>query len=123
MNAPSPLTWFEIPVRDLSRATSFYETVLNTKLRPLAPNMSVFPYKAGHASGCLITMEGRAPSRDGTLIYLDTQDADGGLDAALARALASGGKPILARTDIAEHGFIAIFEDCEGNAIGLHAEP
>ncbi len=123
MNAPSPLTWFEIPVNDLSRATAFYETVLNSKLRPLAPNMSVFPYTLGHASGCLTSIGGRAPSREGTLIYLDTRDVDGGLDAALARALESGGKPILPRTDIAEHGFIAVFEDCEGNAIGLHAYP
>lgn len=119
----SPLTWFEIPTTDLERATTFYETVLSTKLRRSYPNMRVFDYTLGFPSGCLIDRTPMKPSRDGSLIYFDAAHLDGGLDAALARALESGGKPIVPKTDIGEHGFIAVLEDPEGNAFGLHESP
>jgi predicted enzyme related to lactoylglutathione lyase len=119
----SPLTWFEIPVHDLERATTFYETVFATTLRRSDPNMSVFNYTLGYPSGCLVKSDHMVPARTGTLVYFDAAHLDGKLAAALARALESGGRPIMPRTDIGEHGFIAVFEDPEGNAIGLHENP
>lgn len=121
----SPLTWFEIPTTDLERATTFYETVLQTTLRRTYPNMRVFDYTLGYPSGCLVDRTGTPmkPSRDGSLLYFDTTHLDGGLDAALNRALESGARPIVPKTDIGEHGFIAVLEDPDGNAIGLHQNP
>lgn len=121
----SPITWFEIPTTDLERATTFYETVLSTTLRRSYPNMRVFDYKLGFPSGCLVERADTPmkPSKDGSLVYFDTSHLDGGLDAALNRALESGAKPIVPKTDIGEHGFIAVIEDPEGNAIGLHQNP
>ena len=34
MLAASAITWFEIPSKDLDRATQFYEDVLGVKLKP-----------------------------------------------------------------------------------------
>lgn len=119
----SPVTWFEIPTTDLDRATTFYETVLGTTLRRNYPNMRVFPYTLGYPSGCLIKADYMVPAKAGSVIYFDVSGVDGKVSAALARALESGGKPIVPKTDIGEHGFIAVVEDTEGNAIGLHEEP
>ncbi|HRE90218.1 MAG TPA: VOC family protein, partial [Myxococcota bacterium] len=63
------------------------------------------------------------PSRDGSLIYFDVTSKDGKLDTALNRALESGATLIVPKTDIGEHGFIAVVADPEGNAIGLHENP
>lgn len=121
----SPITWFEIPTTDLERATTFYETVLTTTLRRSYPNMRVFDYTLGFPSGCLVDRAATAmkPSRDGSLVYFDVTAKDGKLDAALNRALESGGTLIVPKTDIGEHGFIAVISDPDGNAIGLHENP
>lgn len=117
----SPISWFEIPVTDLQRATTFYEATLGTTLR-VHDDMRVFPYQLGYPSGCLMKSAQCLPSRPGTLVYFDVADKDG-VAAALDRALAAGGKTVVPKTDIGEHGFIAIVEDTEGNSIGLHEGP
>lgn len=117
---PSPITWFELPATDLERATRFYETVLGAPLRRDYPQMHVFPYTMGYPSGCLVVRETSVPAAQGTLIYFDTRGVDGQLSGALARALESGGRPIMPKTDIGPHGSIAVFLDTEGNAVGLH---
>ena len=113
----SPISWFEIPVTDLQRATAFYEATLGTTLR-VHDDMRVFPYQLGYPSGCLIKSPYSVPARTGTLVYFDV--AKEGVATVLDRALAAGGKTVVPKTDIGEHGFIAVIEDTEGNAIGLH---
>ena len=55
----------------------------------------------------------------GVIVYLD---ADGTLDAGLARVERAGGQVILPKTDIGPPGFIALVRDTEGNLVGLHSE-
>lgn len=111
------ITWFEIPVADMARATKFYETVMATTLKVDADGMAVFP--ADGITGCLVKRDGSAPSRDGVRIYLDTGKA---LDAVVARVEKSGGKLVLPRTAIGPNGFIAVMADPDGNHVGLHQE-
>ena len=116
------LNWFEIYVADFARAQRFYETVLDeTFSRTDIPDgkMAIFPYdsEAG-VGGALTQMEGRQPSDSGTLVYLNV---DGKLDAVLGRVEAAGGKIVRPRFAIPPHGFIAIIQDTEGNAVGLHS--
>lgn len=128
MTAPvtSPISWFEIPTSDLSRATRFYESVLGASLRPSGDDgypMSVFPYTVGYTGGALVADPNRKPSASDHRIYFSVDHAPGGLDGALARAAASGGKVVLPRTGIGPNGFIGIVADSEGNVVGLHAHP
>jgi predicted enzyme related to lactoylglutathione lyase len=81
--------------------------------------MAIFPYdNMNGIGGALTVMEGCTPGAGGTLVYLNVE---GDLDAVLARIPPAGGKVIRDRLAIPPHGFIAIFEDTEGNVVGLHS--
>ncbi len=116
----TPITWFELPTTDLTRARAFYETVLSVSLRQEdfgGMPMALFPYEPGGVGGALIQDARCAPSRDGAVVYLD---ARGELDACLARVAGAGGRVLVPRTDIGQPGFIALIQDTEGNRVGLH---
>jgi len=116
----TPITWFELPVKDLARARGFYETVLSVSLHEEVFSgmpMALFPYERGGVGGALIQDARHVPSRDGAVVYLDT---GGALDACLSRVAGAGGKVLMPRTDIGEPGFIAFVQDTEGNRVGLH---
>ena len=116
------VNWFEIFVSNMTQAQTFYETILDEKLT-LAEmegcSMAIFPFaeNAG-VGGALTQMEGHKPGAGGTLVYLNVE---GKLDAVLDRVPAAGGKVVKGRTDISPHGFIGLFEDKEGNIVGLHS--
>lgn len=120
----NPVNWFEIPVADMARAKKFYETTLGIQIAEteMGPNrMGWFPMEMGAAgsAGTLIQGDGRKPSHEGTLVYLHVDKIDPTLEA-IQKA---GGKPLMPRTSIGEHGFIAHFEDSEGNKVALHESP
>lgn len=114
--------WFEIPVSDLKRAKAFYESVTTLSLTSMdmgPSQMAMFPggpTEAG-AAGALVLTEGYTPSHEGTVIYFATDD----IVAFLARVSAARGKTLVEKMSIGEFGFIAQFEDSEGNRVGLHA--
>jgi hypothetical protein len=115
------LNWFEIPVRDLDRAVACYETLLDAKLRrELFGGLpyGVFPYESPGISGALVQDPRRAPSATGTLVYLN---AEGQLDAILARVEKAKASIVLPKTAIGPDGFIAIITDTEGNHVGLNS--
>jgi predicted enzyme related to lactoylglutathione lyase len=115
------LSWFEIPVTDMQRAVTFYNTILGIQLKITEPGpgfaMATFPSEGG-VSGALVRGEGRAPSTDGTIVYLN-----GGTDcgAILDRVAAAGDKLIQPKTSIGEFGFLGIFVDTEGNRVSVHS--
>ena len=109
--------WFEIPVRDESRARKFYEAVLDTKLTTMsdgANEMYAFMGNDGPA-GCLTTLDS-SPMAGGVLVYLSCED----IQRALQQVTANGGSIVQDETDIGVHGFCAHFTDSEGNLIALH---
>ncbi len=117
------LDWFEIPVRDLSRAQSFYEALLGTTLRREEIGdsaLAVFPYAESGVGGCLMAGAGAPmPSASGTLVYLN---ADPSLDAVLARVERAGGRIATPKVQLpGDMGVFAHVTDSEGNRIGLHA--
>jgi predicted enzyme related to lactoylglutathione lyase len=115
------INWFEIPVRDLDRATRFYEAMLGKKLKRetmAGMPMATFPTGAMQdVGGSLVSDPKRAPSDQGALVYLDAPD----LDDCISRASSAGGRIELPKTDIGGPGHIAIVVDTEGNRVGLHA--
>jgi uncharacterized protein YbjT (DUF2867 family)/predicted enzyme related to lactoylglutathione lyase len=114
--------WFEIPTKDLKRAQTFYQHTFEVQLslHEMGPlKMAWFPMSMGAAgsAGTLVQGETYEPSHKGTLVYFTVQD----IDRTLARAKEKGGKVITQKMSIGEHGFVAHFEDSEGNRVGLHA--
>ncbi len=116
------VVWFEIPVNDMARAQKFYEAVFGVKTTPdeMGPmKMAMLPWAQGApgAAGALVQGPGLTPSHAGTVVYFSVDE----IDAALAKVNKNGGKTLVPRTSIGEHGFFAHFEDTEGNRVALHA--
>jgi predicted enzyme related to lactoylglutathione lyase len=118
------ITWFEIPVRDMTRAQRFYETLLGAPLEREKmgdSELAVLPYerKAG-VGGCLLAGNGAPPpSASGTVVYLNAAPS---IDAVLARVEAAGGRVVLPKTALPDGmGFFAHLTDTEGNRVGVHA--
>ncbi len=114
--------WFEIPATDLERAVKFYESVFRIKMSrnemgPLKMAWFEWTEDAPGAAGSLVKADGYAPSLAGTLVYFSVDDIDG----TLTRVKAGSGKTLMPRTAIGEYGFIAHFEDSEGNRVALHS--
>jgi predicted enzyme related to lactoylglutathione lyase len=128
MTFKNAISWFEIPTTDLERATSFYETIFDTKLIPLDMpqlQMRMFPLEdmMPGVGGALSYSPGfYSPSAtEGTLVYLN---ANPDVQIVLDRIEAAGGKIALPKTEISpEHGHMAVFIDTEGNRVALHSVP
>ncbi|HSU39679.1 MAG TPA: VOC family protein [Polyangiaceae bacterium] len=112
---------FEIPVTDMERAVRCYETLLGQRLRretfgglPYA----LFPHEEPGVSGALVCDPKRSTG-GGTLVYLN---ADGQLDAILARAEQAGASVSVPKTAIGPEGFIALVRDTEGNHVGFNEQ-
>jgi len=121
MNA-NPVGWFEIYVRDLARASKFYESVLQVKLQPTENSpvsMSTFPMEqeAPGAPGALVHMTGFEPGGNSTLVYFTCEDCA----VQERRVTKAGGRIQKPKESIGEHGFISLAFDTEGNMFGLHS--
>jgi len=122
------LTWFEIPVSDIDRAKTFYETILDIEMViqadgnneavffPFNPN--VVQATSGRVTGVLSRTERNSPSSNGTVVYINASPS---IQTVLDKVEKAGGKVIVPRTKMPA-GFIAIIIDTEGNKVGLHAE-
>ena len=122
------ISWFEIPSTDLDRATRFYETIFQVSLFPMdlaQIRMRMFPVDdpSTGIGGAVVYAEGfyQPSNTDGPLIYLN---ANPDVQIVLDRVEAAGGKILVPKTEISpEYGYMGIFQDTEGNRIGLHSVP
>lgn len=124
----SAISWFEIPSKDLDRATKFYEKIFGVSLIPMdMPNirMRMFPVEDQMADigGAVVHSDGfhNPSATDGPLIYLN---GNPDVQKVLDKVEAAGGSIIVPKTEISpEYGFMAVIIDTEGNRIGLHSIP
>ncbi|GAB3180557.1 VOC family protein [Telluribacter humicola] len=114
----SLIAWFEIPTADINRAAQFYGALLATDLSVLdlgALKMVLLP-----EGGALVQHPtAYHPSHEGPLLYLD-----GGEDMAelLSRVEIAGGKIIREKTQVSpSFGYMALFEDTEGNRLAIRS--
>lgn len=118
----SYLSIFEIPATDLTRAITFYESVLDIKIEEYdmgEMKMGVMPYENQSIIGTIVEGADYKPSANGITIYLNGGDD---LQIILDKVSNSGGSVITPKTPHAdESGFFAIFHDSEGNKMGLHS--
>jgi predicted enzyme related to lactoylglutathione lyase len=122
------ITWFEIPVYDIDRAKTFYETILDIEMvmRKDGDDEAVFfPFNphivqatSGRVTGVLSKSERNTPSDNGTVVYINASPS---IQTVLDKIEQAGGK-IIAPKMQSPAGFIAIINDSEGNRVGLHAE-
>lgn len=117
------VNWVEIPVKDIDRAKKFYGIIFNAEIADL-PH-PYYKYAAlpsdvanGGVGGALVEGEGYEPSDKGSLIYLNGGDD---LSVCLSKVEKAGGKIILPKTSLGANGFIAQFEDTEGNKVAFHS--
>ena len=118
--AKNPGGYFEIPVADLERAMRFYSSVFGydfTRETIHGNEMAMFPLdmNAEGITGALSKGEVYVPSKHGTLIYLNVDN----IDETLKRVLAHGGHMLFPKAQAGSHGFVAEFEDSEGNRIAI----
>jgi predicted enzyme related to lactoylglutathione lyase len=116
----NPVIYFEIPVHDIERAIKFYKAVFNFDFgKETIDNyeMALFPFAEENSgiSGALAKGEIYNPTKDGVVIYFSTEN----IDEALELAFSNGGQILYPKTDNGI-GFVAEFEDTEGNRIALY---
>lgn len=111
----NPVSYFEIPVRDMDRAVLGYRLV---REQVDGNEMALFPAVEGGsgASGALAKGEVYVPAMTGPIVYFATAD----IEKTLGLAGANGGKTLYPKTAVGKNGFVAEFADSEGNRIALH---
>lgn len=126
------ISWFEIPTKDLKRATKFYEEIFDIKMIPLdlqELQMSMFPLEnptgvgSAGVGGALVYHKTfyKTSMTDGPLVYLN---ANPDVQLILDRIEKAGGIILVPKTEISpEHGHMAVFQDTENNRVALHSVP
>lgn len=118
--------WFEVAVSDMDRAIKFYQTVFDFKMErnKIGPlEMAWFPWTEeglGSPGSLVKHKDFYKPSMEGSLLYFTAHSGD--LSNELSRVEAAGGKVLQPKTLITEEiGYMALFEDCEGNRMAMHS--
>ncbi len=116
---------FEITADDMKRAQKFYGDVFGWKgekdevaeyvmltTTPSDPKNMNRPKEPGAINGGMMVRTGKIKS---PVITIAVDD----LDEALKRIEKAGGKVVVGKTNVADYGFSAYFQDSEGNVLGL----
>lgn len=119
----SRVTWFDIPVSDLTRAIAFYEVLTGDQLMrfPVGEDKetALFAAEEGGSAGCLFLAPEDKPSHIGSRVYFD---AGPSIEHWLSRVKPAGGRILVDKTEIGGgRGVYAYIEDSEGNRVGLTA--
>lgn len=125
MTNSNPISWVEIPVKDIDRAILFYNTIMGWKMEKQIFGdtlMAWFPnYPTTYgSSGSLIQHKSDYIVSDtkGALVYFKCKD----ISETLSKIDLAGGKIVQGKTLInKEHGYMSIVLDSEGNRIALHS--
>jgi len=121
----NPVGWFEIYVKDMTRARKFYEGLFDTRLKELkspAGELEMWSFEGDQSSygtpGALVKMKDMPPGGGlTTLVYFMCQDCA----VQEAKVPKLGGRIERKKMSIGEYGFICLVYDTEGNMIGLHS--
>ncbi len=120
------LNWFEIPVSDIERAQDFYEGIFDMDMAEMQEMMGMkmvgFPIEMGNGKvgGALVESQYHTPSQTGAVVYLN---ANPDIQTIIDRIEDCGGEVTMPRTLINDEiGYMAFFNDTEGNRVALHAQ-
>lgn len=114
------IVWVDIPVRDMDRASAFYEHFTGLAVTPFPGESSVAVIGDPANNERLVSADlyvGGVPSHDGPTVYFG---ARGDIDGMVARAVEAGGTVLSPKASMGEMiGWVAFIEDTEGNRIGV----
>ena len=121
----NPINWVEIYVDDIERAKKFYSTVLQKQLQDANTDgncqMVFLPGSencdAPNACGALVKHDKIKAGGNSVIVYFQSEDCQVEQD----RVEAAGGKIMMPKFSIGEHGFASWCIDTEGNIFGLHS--
>ena len=124
MTKMNAIGWFDIYVNDLTRAVTFYETVLGQKLEEIVDpteqsQMMSFPadMSAYGAGGALTKSDHASPGIGGTIVYFSVADCS----VEEAKVADAGGVVVRPKFSIGEFGWVTLCQDTEGNMFGLNS--
>ncbi|MEO1049725.1 MAG: VOC family protein [Bacteroidota bacterium] len=112
---------FNIPVVEFERAVQFYSTLLNYEIQTTDFNgikLGFFAcdHENGGVGGTLLSDPSATPSKMGTMVFLHAGED---LQQALDR-MPDTGDVVVPKSPLGPNmGFFAIFDDSEGNRVGL----
>ena len=113
---PSPVVHWEIGGHDLDTLAAFYGELFGWEAAAFDPDYRLVTLEEGAGGGLMRCREGMPAY---VTIYVAVDD----LDATLAKVKDLGGVPLVPPTPIPGVGAFALFQDPEGNTIGiLHPE-
>ncbi len=116
------INWFEIPVKNFSRAKAFYATLFDAEIQEMPHPTYKYGLLPGDmqngVTGGIVEGEGFEPSMTGVLIYLNGGDD---LSVPLSKVEKAGGKILMPKTAIGQNGFMAHSADTEGNKVAFHS--
>lgn len=117
----NPVTYFEIPVLDLDRAIKFYTSIFNFSFQKEIIDhyeMALFPFSESFQgiTGALVKGDVYKPTKEGVIIYFHTES----IESTLELVQKYPAKVLYPKTSVGSNGFVAEFEDSEGNRIALH---
>lgn len=114
----APVAWFEITSPDPTRLVTFYRELFDWTISddPESGYSLVDTGAAGEAIGGGIGATQGPDDPGGVTVYMRVED----LQAALGRAEALGGKPLVPPTDLPDgYGRFAMLADSDGHTVGL----
>lgn len=124
MAKTNAIGWFDIYVKDMKRAATFYEKVLGLKLEKMGDptgetQMMSFPdnMTSYGAAGALVKSAHSAPGVGGTMVYFSVDDCA----TEEARVAKAGGKVVRPKFSIGDFGWVSLCTDTEGNMFGLNS--
>jgi predicted enzyme related to lactoylglutathione lyase len=112
------VVWADIPVTDMKRAAAFYSHVTGEPVEVMPGSGDAVAVIGNPDSRVSADLHlGGKPSHDGPTVYLGS---GGDIDGMLARVVEAGGTILDPKAFMGEMvGWIAFFEDTEGNRVGI----
>jgi predicted enzyme related to lactoylglutathione lyase len=106
---------FDIPAREPEKTAEFYKKIFEWKIDTTSfPGYHAIETSKPPGGG----IEKRDPFTPGILVYIQVDD----IPSVLEKIKASGGQVIKGKTEIPNIGYFGIFNDPDGNIIGLYSE-
>ena len=115
--AHGDITYIDIPVSDMARATSFYSELFGWQIDTM-PGFEDYPmWQAPNKN----SGGGLAPRSEDFTAPRSYVEVDS-IDESLAKAVELGATVAMAKTEITPTSWWAVFEDADGNPIGLYED-